>query len=65
MGDQFGGLCSYTGKRYGGMNLDAGNGSGEKQSDSEYSLQVDVIEYAIGLEVRYERKKEVVYILFT
>ena len=47
------------------MNLDAGNESGEKRSGSEYSLQVDVIEYAIGLEVRYERKKEGLYILFT
>ena len=47
------------------MNLDAGNGSGEMWSGSEYSLQVDVIEYAIGLEVRYERKKELLDILFT
>ena len=47
------------------MNLDAGDESGDKRSGSEYSLQVDVIEYAIGLEVRYERKKEVLYILFT
>ena len=47
------------------MNLDAGNESGEKRSGSEYSLQVDVIEYAIGLEVRYERKKEELYRLFT
>ena len=47
------------------MNLDAGNGSGETWPGSEYSLQVDVIEYAIVLEVRYERKKEALYRLFT
>ena len=46
------------------MNLDAGNGSGETRSGSEYSLQVNVIEYAIGLEVRYERKKEVLDIYY-
>lgn len=58
-GDKFEGHCSNAGKRYGGLNLDIGSGSGEKWPGSEYSLQVDVIEFAVGLEVRYKRKKEV------
>lgn len=56
-GDQFGDHCNYSGERYGGLDWVIGSGSGVKQSGSEHSLQVDIIEFAVGLEVRYERNK--------
>lgn len=51
--------CSSSGQRYGGLASITGSGSGVKLSGFEYSLQVDITDFAVGLEVRYERKKSV------
>lgn len=56
-GDQVGDHCNYLGERYGGLDWVIGSRSSRKQSGSEHSLQVNVIEFAVVLEVRYERKK--------